>query len=166
MFSLFRYESFFSVWYWVLTVTVWVIVCQRTLGVPHDMVLRADRLPRVAERVDLLARIGAERLAGIGTSFGAPLAAACGFGLAGLGGLGYLYGVEAAKASFVLLAPLAAVGLGGFELARDVVDQGLTGAALRRRLSRRRAINQGIAILAILTAAITALGHPPRGLGL
>ena len=163
MFALFRYESFFSVWYWALTVTVWVIVCQRTLGVPHDMVIRADRLPEVARRVDVLARIGAERMAGIGTGFGAPLAAACGFGLAALGGLGYLNGVEAAKAGFVLLAPLAAVALGAFELARDVLDGGLTGAPLRRRLSRRRAINQGIAILAILAAAITALGHPPRG---
>lgn len=166
MFALFRTESFFSLWYWVLTVTVWVVVCQRTLGVPHDMVLRGERLPEVARRVDLLARIGAERLAGLGATLGAPLAAAGGFGLAALAGLGYGWGMEVAKAAFVLLAPLSAVTVGGFELARDVVAEDLSGAPLRRRLARRRAINQWIAILAILAAAVTALGHPPRGLGI
>lgn len=166
MFALFRTESFFSLWYWVLTVTVWTAVCHRTLGVPHDMVLRAARLPEVGRRVDLLARIAAERLEGVAAAFGAPLAAAGGFGLAALAGLGYGWGNEAAKAAFVLLAPLAAVAVGGFELARDVVAEGLAGEPLRRRLARRRTVNQGIAILAILLAAVTALGHPPRGLGL
>ncbi len=162
MFALFRTESFFNIWYWILTVTVWTAVCHRTLGVPHDMVLRAARLPGAARRVDLLARIGAERLTGVAESFGAPLAAAAGFGLATLAGLGYVWGNEPAKAAFVLLAPLSAAALGGFELARDVIAQNLAGEALRKRLARRRMLNQSIAVLAILFAAVTALGHPPR----
>ena len=35
--------SFDSVWYWALHVVVWTLVCYRTLGVPHDMLIRARR---------------------------------------------------------------------------------------------------------------------------
>lgn len=162
MFSVFRYESFFSVWYWALTVIVWAVVCQRTLGVPHDMVVRAARLPEVAERVELLARIGAERLAGLGESFGVVAAAAAGFVLAGLATLAFAYGVEVAEATFLLAFPLAIVGVGTLRLAREVLATGLAGEALRRRLSQRRAINLAIATVAMVSAAIAALGHPPR----
>lgn len=163
MFALFRFDSFFNIWYWALTVVVWTAVCQRTLGVPHDMVLRAGRLPEVAARVDVLARIGAERVAGVADGLGPPIAAATGFGLAALAALGFLYGFEAAKAAFLLLFPLAVVGVGAVRLARAVRGGGLEGEPLRRRLARRRAMNQTIAIAAILTAAIAALAHPPRG---
>lgn len=165
MFVLFRYDSFFSVWYWVLTVVVWTLVCQRTLGVPQDMLIRAARLPEVAARVDALARIGAERAAGLGDALGAALAAAAGFGLAALAALGFWSGVEAAKAAFLLLFPLAVVGAGTVRLARRVRHGGLAGEALRRRLARRRRVNQTIAIVAMFAAAMTALAHPPRGLG-
>jgi hypothetical protein len=164
VFALFRFDSFYSIWYWVLSVVVWAIVCNRTLGVPHDMVLRAARAPDVAGRVDTLAQIAAERLAGVGDALGVPLAAAVGFGLAALAALGFWNGVEAAKAAFLLLFPLAGVGVGAIRLARRVRRGGLAGAALRRSLARRRTMNQVIAIVAMLTAAMTALSHPPRGL--
>ena len=51
-------------------------------------------------------------------------------------------------------------------LARRVRRAGLQGEALRRQLARRRALNQVIAIAAMLVAALAALGHPPRGFGL
>ncbi len=159
---MFRYESFFSVWYWALTVLIWTLVCQRTLGVPHDMVLRAARLPEVAERVDQMARIGADRLAGIADAVGAPLAAAGGFGLAALAVFGFWNGIEAAKAVFLLAFPLALVWAGGVRLARQVRGARLSGEPLRARLTRRRALNQLIAIAAILAAAFAALQHPPR----
>ena len=79
--------------------------------------------------------------------------------------LGFWSGLEAAKAAFLLLFPLAVVGLGAVRLARQVRRTGLAGEALRRRLTRRRMMNQVIAILAIVTAAVTALAHPPPGLG-
>lgn len=160
--SVFSFASFFSVWYWVLTVVVWSLVCQRTLGAPHDMVIRAARLPEVAARVDFLARIGAERVAGIGETLGPAGAAAAGFALAGLATLAYAYRVEAAEATFLLVFPLAIVWVGLLRLARQVRAKGLAGEALRRRLARRRMINQAIAMVAMISAAVAALGHPPR----
>jgi hypothetical protein len=164
LFSLFSFTSFFSIWYWVLTVLVWTLVCYRTLGVPHDMLLRGQRLPEVAERVDLIAGIHAQRIAALADRAGVPAAALMGFALAALGALGFLTGIEAAKASFMLLFPLSLAGAGVLRLALQVRRKGLHGEGLRRRLMRRRTMNQVIATLAILTAAVAALGHPPRAL--
>lgn len=162
MFSLFSYVSFFSIWYWALTVFVWTLVCWRTLGVPHDMLLRAQRMPEAAGRVDLIAGIHAERLGAIADRAGVPVAAGIGFALAALGALGFLTGIEVAKAAFLLLFPLALAEVGVLRLALQVRRKSMHGEALRRRLLRRRAMNQVIAVLAMLTAALAALGHAPR----
>src|SRR5690606_21467416 len=110
-------SSFDSVWYWVLHVVVWPLACYRTLGVPHDMLLRARRDPATAERVALLARLGADRLAGVHDAVGVPLAAVAGFALAALAAFGFLNGLEGAQAVFVLVLPLAAITLSKLRLA-------------------------------------------------
>lgn len=143
-------------------VLVWTLVCARTLGVPHDMVLRARRVPDVADRVDLLAHIAAERLAGLGDMIGVPVAGLVGFGLAMLAGIGFVYDIELAQAVFVLLAPLAWVALGMLRLARVVRAEGSQGEVLRRYLSNRRLWNQVIAILSMGAAVVLALGHHPN----
>ena len=164
MFQTFSTESFFNIWYWILMVTVWTSLSHRTLGVPYDMILRASRLPEVADRVDLLAAIGAARIAALRERIGMPAAAVAGFSLAVLGVLGFGSGLEFAKAAFLLFFPLALVGAASLRLALDVQRSGLQGRALRRRLARRRIWNQAIGCAAILAAALAALAHPPRGL--
>jgi len=154
--------SFFSVWYWALLVVVWTQACHRTLGVPYDMILRAERVPAVAGQVDLLAGIWSGRLAGISRNLGVPAAALGGFALAAVATLGFGSGIELAQAGFMLLAPLAGVGVATVRLARAVEREGLRGPALRRRLARRRLWNHVIAAGAILAAAAVALGHAPR----
>lgn len=165
MFALFRFDSFFSVWYWVLTVAVWTLVCHRTLGVPYDMILRARRLPEVAGRVDALAHAAAARLGGVRDRAGAPLAALAGFVLAAVAALGFATGLEAAQAAFALLFPLTLVWLSTMRLAMTVRRHGLRGPDLRRFLARRRLWNQIIAIVAILCAAVLALAHAPAAIG-
>ncbi len=165
MFVLLDFKSFYSVWYWVLTVILWTAVCHRTLGVPHDMVLRARRVPEVAARVETLARLHAGRTAGLFDAAGVQVAALVGFGLAGLAALGFWSGLEAAKAAFMLAGPLALVLAGEVRLARRLRAERLSGAALLRQLARRRSVNQGIAALAMLGAAVAAVGHAPVGLG-
>jgi hypothetical protein len=155
-------SGFYSLWYWVLTILVWTVVCHRTLGVPYDMILRADRLPAEAERVDRLAAIHAGRVAALHRSLGPSVAAAAGFVLAGLATLGFLSRVEAAQAAFMLAAPLALVGLGNLRLALALERTGTTGPALRRALARRRLWNHVIAIVAILAATLVALANHPR----
>jgi hypothetical protein len=161
VFAFLSFASFYSVWYWVLTVVVWTLACHRTLGVPYDMVLRAHRLPEVAEDVDRLAVIHAERVAGIYRRSGVMLAAVGGFALAVLATLGFGSWIEAAQAAFVLLLPLSAVAFATGRLALALRGSTLRGEALRRRLARRRFWNQVIAILAIFAAAVLALVHHP-----
>lgn len=154
--------SFDSAWYWVLHVVVWTLVCARTLGAPHDMLLRARRDPAVAERVELLAGLGAERIAGIHERAGVPLAAAAGFVLAALAGLGFLTGLEGAQAAFMLLAPLAAVAYSKLRLALFLRGRRVQRPRLVLILARRRFWHQAIAVVAMLAAAAVAWSlHPP-----
>jgi hypothetical protein len=162
VFQILSYSGFFSLWYWVLTVVVWTAVCHRTLGVPYDMLLRAERLPAEAARVEALAGVHVARAAALHHGLGLPLAAASGFVLAALATLGFGSGLELAQAVFVLLFPLALVGLANVRLALELKRTGATGGELRRRLTRRRFWNQVIAILAILAAALAALINDPR----
>ena len=162
MFQVISTASFFSLWYWVLTVVVWTSVCHRTLGVPYDMLLRAERLPAEAARVEALAAVHVARAAALHHGLGLPLAALAGFVLAGLATLGFGSRLELAQAVFVLLFPLALVGLANVRLALVLERTGATGTELRRRLARRRFWNQVIAILAILAAALAALVNDPR----
>jgi len=148
--------SFQSPWYWTLHVVVWTIVCLRTLGVPYDMLLRARRLPEVAARVDLLANLTAERLAGVVDAAGAPLAALAGFLLAALAAIGFGYGIQAAQAIFLIVAPLAAIGYSKVRLALWIHQSRLVGPRLVLALSWRRTCHQAIAILAMLAAVAVA----------
>ncbi len=154
--------SFYNVWYWVLTVVLWALICQRPLGVPYDMILRGDRLPEVADRVDFLAHIQAERLNGLRESVGWPAAALIGFGLAMLAGLGFGFGVEVAQAGFALVLPLAGVALATLALADRTRREGARGAELRRLLVRRRFWNQVICVCAVLAATLLALARRPE----
>jgi len=162
LFQFLAAASFQSVWYWTLHVTVWTLACYRTLGVPHDMLLRARRLPEVAERVDVLARLSSERIGGIHDGFGAPLAALAGFVLASVFALGFLTGIETAQAAFAILLPMAVVIYSKLRLALAVRRRGIAGPELVLALSRRRIWHQFIAVLAMLGAAGVALTLHPR----
>lgn len=160
MIDLLASARFDSLWYWVLHLTVWTVVCSRTLGVPNNMLLRARHDPDAAARVDLLAGIAAERVAGVADLGGPAIAAATGFALAGLAGLGFWSGIEVAQALFFLVAPLAAVGYSLVRLALWVRQSRVVGPRLVLALSWRRVCHQTIAILAVLAAiAVATLLH-------
>jgi hypothetical protein len=164
LFSAFDYTSFFNVWYWVLTIVVWTQICHRTLGVPYDMILRAERLPQVAEEVDAVAAVAAGRIATIHRALGPWIAALGGFALAALAVLGLVSRFEAALAALLLALPLAFVGIQTLRLALAIDRGRLRGRELRRRLARRRAWNQTIAMAAIMVAAFVALFHHPAAI--
>lgn len=150
-------SHFDSAWYWLLHVVVWAVVCARTLGVPSDMLLRARRDSDAAARVDLLAGITAERLAGLADRVGPVLAGGAGFVVAALAGLGFWTGIEAAQAVFFLAAPLAAIGYSSVRLALWVRRRGLVGPRLVLALGWRRTCHQAIAVVAVLAAIATAV---------
>jgi hypothetical protein len=163
LFEIFAAASFQSIWYWVLHVVVWTLACYRTLDVPHDMLLRARRVPEVEARVDILARLASERVGGIHDLAGVPLAASAGFALAVLAALGFASRVELAQAAFLILLPLAVILYSKLRLALAIRRRGIAGPELVLALSRRRTWHQFVGILAMLAAAALAIGlHPDR----
>jgi hypothetical protein len=162
LFQFFAAASFQSLWYWVLHVVIWTLACYRTLGVPHDMLLRARRMPDVAERVDLLAHLACERVGGIYDALGVPLAALAGFLLAGVFALGFLTGIEAAQAAFAIMLPLTVIVYSKLRLALAVRRQRIAGPALVLALARRRVWHQFFAVVAMLGAAAVAMTLHPR----
>lgn len=160
LYSMMRFDSFFNVWYWIATTVIWVLVCWRTLGVPHSVVLAASRDdPAAVEEAGVAALQTARRLEALRHGLGPILAALAGFGLAVLAVLGFGLGVEPALAAFMLLFPLALVAAATLGLAREVAGGELRGEALWSRLGRRRMWNQIIAILSMLTASIAGILH-------
>lgn len=162
MINAFGAGSFDSVWYWVLTVLAWGAACNRVLGVPYDMLLRAHRLPDVAARVEVLAHITADRIGGVYDRVGAPIAAGVGFALAALFAIAFGNGVELATAAFLLACPLSIVVYSTLRLALAVRRQRIGGEALVRILARRRIWHIAIGTVAMMTAVSIGLAfHPP-----
>ena len=162
MFQVTIAAGFQSVWYWLLTVVLWGQVCHRILGVPYDVIRAAGARPQAAARMEQLAQVAIERVAGLHNRLGVPIAAAAGFGLAVLFAVGFGYGVEFAQAAFMLAFPLAGVRLGTLRLALSLRRHDVRGAALRKALLRRRLWNQIIASVALLVTVLIALANHPR----
>ena len=154
--------GFDSLWYWVLHVVVWTLACTHTLGVPHDMLLRARHDPEAAGRVEFLAALSAERIGGVHDRAGPLLAAVAGFLLAALAALGFLTGLAGAQAAFLLLLPLAAIVASKLRLALFLRGRRVPRPRLVLMLARRRFWHQAIAVVAMLaTAAVAWTLHPP-----
>ncbi len=164
MFDLFEFHSFYSVWYWILLTLVWSWVCFQTMGLTHGMVLRAARRPEAQAELEFIAHVQAHRLRWFRDNLGAPVAAALGFMLASIAVLGFYNRIEFFQAVFMLVFPLALVGSGTVRLAAHIAEAEPKGADLRRALTRRRRLNQAMAIAALLATAFVALFYDPRSL--
>jgi len=145
--------SFSSVWYWVFLGLVWSHVMQAPLGVPVDLVRRAQAGDGPAAD-DLRALTGvrlaeAERLAAM-----APWrAGAWAFALALLAGLAVPHGIELAQAALALAAPLAFVRWLEARAARSMAEVPDMPALIRAHTVLRRKV-QGIGMAAVFLTAV------------
>ena len=168
VFQVFGTASFQSLWYWVLSVTVWThrLPPHPRRALRHGAARRAG-CRRWRRGWTTLAHIAADRVGGIHDRFGVPIAALAGFALAGaLRASASCTGIELAQAAFMLAFPLTVVGYSTLRLALAVRRKGTRGAELRQILARRRLWHQAIAILALLAAALVGLAMHPRDAGL
>ena len=148
-------RSFSNLWYWIALAVVWSTTSHWVLGVPFDMVQRARRAGGQAETdLEDLVRINCNRMLFIGRVSGLWIIGFACFVLSGLLVLGFWYGVELAQAVFLIVFPLAIVGAMSLSTAQLIVEQNLTGDALRRRLTRHRSWVQVLGIFAIFVTAM------------
>ncbi len=159
--------SFWSLWYWILTVVTWSMTSHWTIGVPYDAVVRADKQGGVfVDHLEALVDINVHRLLYYFERGGAYFAGFLGFVLAALATLGIYLGSEVAFALLMLLAPLSLVMLFSIRFAFRVRREGWCGAELRKRLRWRRFWNQMIGTLAISASASVAVWFHLHLLGL
>lgn len=153
------FASFSNIWFWVILSVSWSVTCHITLGVPYDLLTRAERQGgAAAQDVEALALVHGRRLRGY---FAGPTSRMVGvmlltFFLAVLGTFGFYYTYEFAAALFVLLAPLILVQILAIRLAFRMERDGLEGAELRAALLRRRFWNQVIGLISIVAVAMVA----------
>jgi len=153
------FNSFSSIWYWIITSIAWSLTCHVTMGVPYDMLTRAGRSGgQVAQDVDVLAQVHARRLAGFfeGSTTRIVFVMVITFLLAVLGTFGFYYAYELAAAMFMLIGPLILVQALSLRLSFRVRDLGLQGEELRAALLKRRFWNQVIGLVSIMASALVA----------
>lgn len=151
-------KSFWSVWYWIFSVVTWSMLSHWTLGVPFDMLIRAERKGGVfAEHCDALIEINMARLIYYFDLGGVYMAGFVGFILSALATLGFMLRVEIFLAIFVLAFPTMIITAFGVRFAYIARDAGWQGAQLRQKLRWRRTWNQVIGMIATVFASAIAV---------
>lgn len=147
-------RSFTSLWYWLGFAAVWSLASRNVLGIPSDVVMRARR--DEAGRAMLLQwlvlvlpqwRI-APGMAMLLTALGCCAVVV-------LAGLGFAYGLEAAQALFLLVAPMLVVLALRIRLARGLVDVLASHPQQEAaRLAARRILRHGWLVFALALVSI------------
>lgn len=153
-------RSFSNLWFWLALAVMWSTASHWVLGVPYDMVQRASAKGGQAEQdLEALARIYVNRLLFIAAEAGAWAAGVVAFLLTSLAILGFGYGVQFAQALFLLAFPMTFVAMITLRVAQDIDAGQITGAALRRRLTRLRLWTQAIGMIAILVTVFWGMAQ-------
>lgn len=110
--SLIDLRSFSNLWYWIALAVTWSSTSHWVLGVPFDMVHKAQRIGgAAADDLVMIARINVSRILYIGREAGFALTILVSFALTMLVALGWFYDAEFAQAVALLAVPLSGVGL-------------------------------------------------------
>ncbi len=163
IFQLIDMRSFSNLWFWIALAVMWSRASHFVLGVPFDMVQRAQKYGDEAESdLHALVQINIGRILHIATVSGSWIAAVTTFTLTALALLGFVYGIEFAQAVFCLAFPMTLVGLLRLRAAYRIAEFDESGKALRRRLTRHRTMVQGIGMLSILVTSLWGMWQNMR----
>lgn len=148
-------RSFSNLWYWIALAVMWSTASHWILGVPFDMVHRARKNGgQSAEDLEDLVRINVNRMLYVVQMAGLWILAIACFVLSSLATLGFGLDVEFAQAVFLLLFPMATVGLVNLATARSIRMNEPQGDALYRRLATCRFAIQIIGMISIFVTAM------------
>ena len=155
VFELIDMRSFSNLWYWIALAVMWSSTSHWVLGVPWDMVQRAERQGGEAQAdLEDMVRINCNRLLYIAGMSGLWLLGLVSALLTSLGMLGFWYGIEFAQAVFLLAAPMTLIGALSLRSARIIHDGALAGAALHKRMHRHRVQTQFVGMISLFVTAL------------
>lgn len=152
-------RSFSSLWYWITLAVFWSMLSHFVVGVPYDMIQRAQRTDDPQARIDLerLSQITARRLSQVGATAGVVVAAVAGFLLSAVFLLGFIYGIELCQAIFLLAFPFCIVTVLSVRTAREILEKEPTGTDLTNGLKRHRLFTQLIGVISIFITAFVGI---------
>lgn len=155
IFELIDLRSFSNIWFWLLLGLVWTRIINAPLGVPVDLIRRAQKgdAQAIAD-VDCLADIEVRQRHALWGSFGLFRTGLWTFSLTVLGIVGFHYGKEIAQALFVLGLPLALVAVIVTLHANALRSVQPSGTALYAQLMRLKYQVQGVGLTAVFFASI------------
>lgn len=133
---------------------MWSTTSHWVLGVPFDMIARARKDETTAQDLHDLVNINIRRLLYVTRVSGMWMIAIAAFVFTVLVVLGFYYWVEFAQALFLLLTPLAIVGVLRLSAAQQIATTAPEGEALYRRLTRHRMKVQAIGMVSIFITSL------------
>ena len=148
-------RSFSNLWYWIALAVVWSSASHFVLGVPYDLVQRAQRQggQAMADFNDIV-RVNVNRVIYIVDVAGPFLLAFWAFVLTVLVVLAFWYEVEFAQAVVLIALPMTLVFVLTVRLARGIAADQPEAEALVRRIMRQRFWTQVIGMIAIFFTAM------------
>lgn len=150
IFEVIDLRSFSNLWFWLALAVMWSTVSHYVIGVPHDLIRRAERDPGDPLRdVEALAHIYTRRLLFVMRSGGIFLIAFLSFLVTGLLVLAIHYRIEFAQAVLCLLLPMLGVGILTLNTCLAIEQGDLHGPDLLRRLRRHRVTVQTVGMFAL-----------------
>jgi hypothetical protein len=150
IFEVIDLRSFSNLWFWLALAVLWSTVSHYVIGVPHDLIRRAEReAGQSLADVEALANIYTRRMLFIWRSGGMFILAFISFLVTGLILLATVYEVEFAQAVLCLLVPMLIVGTLTLRTCLIIESGTLEGEALIRRLRRHRITVQTVGMFAL-----------------
>lgn len=155
IFEVIDMRSFSNLWFWLGLAVMWSTVSHFVIGVPHDLIRRAEREGGVAlADAQSLAQIYTRRVLFITRQGGVFLVAFACFFNAGLVTLAVFYQMEFAQAVLCLFVPLQIVSLLTLRVCRIIEKDGLEGLRLMSRLRRHRVMVQVIGMFSLFFTSL------------
>lgn len=155
LFEVIDMRSFSNLWYWIGIAVIWSSMSHWVLGIPYDLIQRAQRngQPYEQDLADLV-RINVNRLLHIAEVSGLWLLAFACFALTSLVIMAFWYDVEFAQAIVLIVFPLTIVGAISLSTARLIGSTLPEGAQLYKVLYRHRLYTQIVGMIAIFVTAL------------
>ncbi len=147
-------RSFASVWYWIVFALVWTRTTHWTLGVPYEDARLGRRLGGQHQTdFETLIEINVRKTLAVFDNHNVIYTAFAAFFLATIFVLGFYFGIQFMQAGFLLIFPLALVGIFSIRLAHHLEQSPLHGPDLYRAYVMHRRIKQMVGAVAIMFSA-------------
>lgn len=155
VFELIDMHSFSNMWFWIALAVMWSTATHWVLGVPYDLVQRAQRKGGQAG-TDLqdIVRVNVGRITYIVSTSGLWLLAFACFALTALVIIGFFYGVEICQALFLMLAPMSLLAAINARVAFRLDGRAQSAEDLVRLIRRMRIVSQFIGLVSIFVTCM------------